>query len=110
MPMQWRRDLNFERRVARCGFRGELWEIALQVHAQREEVGEHANLGGAARGECIYGSGKIGLGEFEEGGFSEVDTAALDEFGGDQTHAIVRAFYAGSMRKDDVADFPNHEA
>lgn len=91
MPVERGRDLNADGVLPRKGL-DKPRKIALQMDAEREEVGEDQNFTGPAADKGRNGIAQARL-DFEERGLIKTPSALARRRTGDRSHRLVRRFY-----------------
>ncbi len=71
------------------------------MEPQSEEVGEHENSLDAVFHKLSCGARKIGLPEFQEGGFDVREITCARQFRGHPAYRLVGRFDARTMREND---------
>ncbi|HVZ36914.1 MAG TPA: hypothetical protein VG963_31025 [Polyangiaceae bacterium] len=94
MSIERRRNRDLQAGMRRARLIHKLWQIALEMCAQRQKVRDHDDVLYAAPGEGRYGSCKIGSASFEKRGLDGMVAAALGKVRGDGAHGVIGGFDA----------------
>jgi len=103
MPIERGRDGDREAGIGLRDGVDEAGKVALQMHAEGEEVGDDENASDAFRHKCGDSAIERRLTEFEEGCLDVGEIAGAGEVGGNSAHGLIGGLNAGTVGEDDDA-------